>query len=117
MIDFNDVWCFTLCALAVWRIAHLLTSENGPWDLILRMRSALGYGMPGRLMASFYCLSLLASLPPALWMSSSRWEFFIQCMALSSVACLLEKATQNPHKKLLAYPLPAAYLDKVIRGI
>jgi len=33
------------------------------------------------------------------------------------VACLLEKATQKVHEKLQIYPLPAAYLDKVIRGI
>jgi len=117
MIDFTDVWCFVLCALAVWRVAHLLTSENGPWNLILKIRSALGYGLLGRMLTGFYCLSLLTALPPALWMSSSRMGFFLQWMALSAVACLLEKATQKHYGKLLAYPLPAEYLDKVIRGI
>jgi hypothetical protein len=117
MINFNDVWCFTLCALTVWRVAHLLTSENGPWDLVLKMRAALGFGLLGRLMACFYCLSLLASLPPALWMSSSRAGFVIQWMALSAVACLLEKTTQKSQGKFNLYPLPAAYLDKVIRGV
>jgi hypothetical protein len=38
-------------------------------------------------------------------------------MALSAATCLLEKATHRQHKKLLAYPLPVAYLDKVIRGV
>jgi hypothetical protein len=117
MINFNNIWCFGLCALAIWRVAHLLTGENGPWDLVQRMRAALGFGLLGRLMACFYCLSLLAALPPALWMSSSLMGFFIQWMALSAVACLLEKATQKPRGNHLAYPLPAAYLDKVIRGL
>ena len=117
MIYFNDVWCFALCALAVWRVAHLLADENGPWDLVLRMREALGYGLLGRLIACFYCLSILASVPPALWMSSSRMEFLIQWLALSAVACLLEKATQKQHGTFRDYPLPVAYLDKVIRGI
>jgi hypothetical protein len=95
----------------------MLTVENGPWDWILRMRVALGFGLLGRLLGCFYCLSLLAALAPALWMSSSRVGFFVQWMAISAVACLLEKATQKPHGKLQLYPLPAAYLDKVIRGV
>jgi hypothetical protein len=117
MIDFKDVWCFVLCALAVWRRAHLLTGENGPWDMVLRMRSALGFEVLSRTATCFYCLSLLAALPPALWMSTSRMGFFMQWMALSAVACLLEKTTQMPHRMLQKYPLPASYLDKVIRGV
>lgn len=117
MVYFNDVWCFALCALAVWRVAHLLTSEDGPWDLVARMRSALGLGLLGRLMGCFNCLSILIALPPALWMSSSRMGFFMQWMALSAVACLLEKATYKAYGKLQIYPLSASYLDKVIRGV
>lgn len=117
MIDFNDVWCFVLCSLAVWRLAHLLSRENGPWNLVFRMRTALGLEVLSYPAACFYCLSLLAALPPALWMSTSRMGFFVQWMALSAVACLLEKATQMPHRKLRKYPLPASYLDKVIRGV
>jgi hypothetical protein len=117
MINFKDVWCFALCALAVWRVAHLMTGESGPWDLVERLRASLGFGLMGRLMGCFYCISFLVALPPALWMSSGRTGFLIQWMALSAVACLLEKATQKPHGQLLAYPLPAAYLDKVIRGV
>lgn len=116
MIDFKDVWCFILCALAVWRLAHLLTRENGPWDLVSRARSALGIEQLSRTSTGFYFLSLLAALPPAFWMSTSRMGFFMQWMALSAVACLLEKTTQMPHRKLLKYPLPASYLDKVIGG-
>lgn len=117
MIDFKDVWSFTLCALAVWRVAHLMANENGPWDLVLRMRMALGFGLLGRVMGCFYCLSLLVALPPALWMSSSRLGFLVQWLAISAVACLLEKTTQKSHGKYNLHPLPAAYLDKVIRGV
>jgi hypothetical protein len=41
----------------------------------------------------------------------------MQWMAISAVACLLEKATEKIYGKLHLYPLPAAYLDKVIRGV
>jgi hypothetical protein len=117
MVDFKLVWCFTLCALAVWRIAHLIARESGPWNLYLRMRTALGFDVLSRTMACFYGLSLLTALPPALWLSSGRMDFLVQWMAISAVACLLEKATQKAQGKLHISPLPAAYLDKVIRGV
>jgi hypothetical protein len=117
MVDFKLVWCFTLCSLAVWRIAHLFTNENGPWNLVLRLRLALGFEGSSHPMACFYGLSLLVALPPALWLSSDRMEFFMQWMAISAVACLLEKATEKIYGKLHLYPLPAVYLDKVIRGV
>jgi hypothetical protein len=117
MVAFTDVWFFVLCALAVWRVAHLLISENGPWNLVLKMRTAFGFEVLSHPATCFYGLSFLAALPPALWMSSSRIGFAIQWMALSAAASLLEKIMQMPHRKLQNYPLPASYLDKVIRGI
>lgn len=113
MIQLNFVWCFALCALAVWRVAHLLSRESGPWDLVARLRAAIGFGILGRLMDRFYCLSFLISLPPAIWLSSSPVAFLVQWLALSAVACLLEKATQG---RLCAYSVSEAYLDKVISG-
>jgi hypothetical protein len=117
MIEINFVWCFALCALAIWRVSHLLARENGPWDLIVRLRSTLGLGLLGRLMDRFYCLSFLIALPAALWMSSSRIGFLVQWLALSAVACLLEKGTQGRHKSFRAYYVSESYLDKVIRGV
>jgi hypothetical protein len=117
MVNFKEVWCFALCALAIWQVAHLLTEENGPWNLILRLRLALRVGALGRLMNCFCCLSLLAALPAALWMRSSGIEFLIQWMALSAVACLLETTTTRLSGRRKHYPLSASYLDKVIRGV
>jgi hypothetical protein len=117
MIESTFVLCFALCALAVWRVAHLLARENGPWDLIVRLRIALGSSILGRLMDCFYCLSFLFSLPSALWISSSRMGFLIQWLALSAVACLLERATQKQGKYIRVSPVSTSYMDKVIRGV
>ncbi len=117
MIEGTYVWCFALCALAIWRVAHLLARENGPWDLIVRLRAGLGSGTLGRLMDCFYCLSFLVSLPPAIWMSNSLRGFFIQWLALSAAACLVEKTTQRPQSILRVAPVSRAYFDKVIRGV
>ncbi|MGA2888079.1 MAG: hypothetical protein ABSE51_08505 [Terracidiphilus sp.] len=116
MIAVNVVWRFALCSLAVWLIAHLLSGENGLWDMIGRLRSALGSSALGRLMDCHYSLSLLISLPLAVWLSSSWIGFLVQWLALSAAACLLERATQRPHRRLRVSPIPASFLDKVIDG-
>jgi hypothetical protein len=114
IIEINLVGRFALCALAVWRIAHLLARENGPWDLIARLRATLGSDVLGRLMDCFYSLSFLISLPVAVWMSGSR--FLVPWLALSAVACLLERAMQGWHKNRRIIPVSKSFLDKVIEG-
>jgi len=86
-------------------------------DLIVRLRAALGSSTLGRLMDCFYCLSFMLSLPPALWLSSGRMGFLILWLALSAVACLLERATQKKGKYIRVSPVSTSYIDKVIRGV
>jgi hypothetical protein len=117
MTERTFVLCFALCALAVWRVAHLLAAENGPMDLIVRLRSALGSGILGRLMDCFGCLSLLIALAPALWLSNSRIEFLVEWLALSAAATLLERATQSQRKQIRIAPVSTSYIDKVISGV
>lgn len=117
MIDGKFVLCFAFCALAIWRVAHLLAKENGPWHLIVRLRDKLGSGILGRLMDNFYCVSFLVSLAPAFWLSNSWMRFLIQWLTLSVVACLLERVTQRPHRYLRISPVSRSYLEKVIRGV
>lgn len=50
-------------ALAVWRLTHLLYGEDGPWNLLARLRYFVGQGFWGNLMDCFYCLSLWIALP------------------------------------------------------
>ena len=114
VIEINFAGRFVLCALAVWRIAHLLVRENGPWDLIARLRATLGSGVLGRLMDCFYSLSFLISLPPAIWMSGRR--FLVPWLALSAMACLLEMAMQGWQKNRRIIPISKSFLNKVIDG-
>lgn len=96
MIDF-PVWLrFVLAALATWRITHLLASEDGPGDVIVRLRARLGNGFWGRLMDCFYCLSLWVAAPFALLVSTSLLEWVLSWLALSGAACLLERISQAP---------------------
>jgi hypothetical protein len=79
--------------LGVWRIAHLLHAEDGPWNLLVRLRQSLGNGFAGQLLDCFYCLSLWTAIPFA-WVIGESWkERLLLWPALSGAAALLERAT------------------------
>ncbi len=82
--------------LAVWRVTHLLAEEDGPADLVLRLRAALGDGLAGRMMDCFYCLSVWVAAAFAPFVARRPGELLVAWLALSGAACLLERATREP---------------------
>ena len=87
---------FILAVLATWRITHLLASEDGPADLIVRFRARLGNGLAAKLMDCFQCLSLWIALPIAFFVSRRPLALLLTWLALSGAACLLERIGQQP---------------------
>lgn len=77
--------------LGVWRLAHLLAAEDGPKQILVRLRKAAGEGFWGELLDCFYCLSLWVSAPLAVWFGSSAKERFGLWLAFSAGAILLER--------------------------
>lgn len=88
-------WAFLLCVLAVWRICHLWSQEDGPFDLVVRFRKVVGQGFFGNLLDCFYCLSVWVSVPFAVWLSTEWKEGIIAWLALSSGASILFKLTEK----------------------
>jgi hypothetical protein len=87
-----SVWVrFTFAVLATWRVTHLLTSEDGPADLVVRLRSALNGSWAGKLLDCFYCLSLCSAAPAALFVTHDPVEWLFAWLAASGGACLLER--------------------------
>jgi hypothetical protein len=84
---------FTIVSLAVWRITHLLSKEDGPFEMIYKFRKQLGQGFFGSLLDCFYCLSIWIALPFGIAAGSNWKEMILYWLALSGAACLLEKAT------------------------
>ncbi|HVG08853.1 MAG TPA: DUF1360 domain-containing protein [Thermoanaerobaculia bacterium] len=80
-------------ALCVWRITHLLSAEDGPGDVLVRLRRSTGNGFWGRLLDCFYCLSLWVAVPLALLLAEGWREGFLSWLAFSAGAILLERAT------------------------
>jgi hypothetical protein len=87
---------FVLAVLATWRVTHLLASEDGPADLIVRFRALLGQSIFGKLMDCFNCLSLWIAVPVALFVSRRSLEWLLSWLAISGSACLLERIGQEP---------------------
>ncbi|MFL6192973.1 MAG: DUF1360 domain-containing protein [Thermoanaerobaculia bacterium] len=97
---------FILGVLAVWRITHLLSAEDGPGDILVRLRQFAGDGFWGALLDCFYCLSLWVAAPFALLLAEGWREGLLSWLAFSAGAILLERATGRKP----AAP-PALYLE------
>jgi hypothetical protein len=82
-----------LGVLSVWRIAHLLNAEDGPWQLMVRLRRRAGQGFFGELLDCFYCLSLWVAAPLAFILGSGVKERLLLWPALSAGAILIERLT------------------------
>jgi hypothetical protein len=101
----EGVWFrFLACALAVWRLTHLLAAEDGPWDLVLRLRRSLGESVLGKMMDCFNCLSLWVSLPFAFAVVEGWIGRIVAWLALSGAACL---ANRLGAEQVLFHPPPA----------
>ena len=88
-----------LFVLAVWRITHLISKEDGPFDIMYIIRKKAGAGFLGKLMDCFYCTSVWVALPFGLWAGDGWPEKLLYWVAISGAACLLEQATAKNNKK------------------
>jgi uncharacterized membrane protein len=96
MDDANYVIRLAVGALATWRLTHLLASEDGPADVIVRFRVLLGQSLAGKLMDCFNCLSLWIAAPVALFVTRHFSDSLLLWLALSAAACLLERLGREP---------------------
>lgn len=80
-----------LAVFAVWRVTHLFNAEDGPWDLVFRLRRWAGSGFWSSLMDCFYCLSLWIAAPVAYLVGASWMERGLLWPAISAGAILLER--------------------------
>jgi hypothetical protein len=83
---------FVAATLATWRVTHLITAEDGPFDIVARLRQAAGAGFFGQLMDCFYCASLWVAAPLAIWVADGWSARAVAWLALSGGAILLERA-------------------------
>ncbi|MEO8926075.1 MAG: hypothetical protein ABI306_02830 [Caulobacteraceae bacterium] len=80
-----------VAAFAVWRLAHLLHAEDGPWSAFARLRAAFEARGSG-LFACFFCVSAWPALPAALLVGGDWRQTLLLWPALSAAAILIERA-------------------------
>ena len=99
----TESYWLILSSLAVWRLTHLLGAEDGPWDLLVRLRRAAGNSFWGGLLDCFYCLSLWVAVPFAFLIAEFWIHRLTLWLALSGAACLFERMTQRNDSTLVEY--------------
>ncbi len=97
-----NFYLFLLGALVVWRLTHLLVAEDGPWNLVVRLRQRAGEGFWGELLDCFYCLSMWVAAPLAAWIAQDWKQALLLWPALSGAGILLERVT-GPRQPALSH--------------
>lgn len=82
---------FILAALATFRISRMITDEEGPWAIFLKLRQRYpGVNWFGRGLECIMCVSFWVALPIALYIDWSATTP-LTWLALSAVTVLLRE--------------------------
>ena len=95
MSDWSPWFRLVIAILATWRVAHLIAREDGPFDLVVKLRILAGEGFAGRLMDCPLCLSLWVAAPFALTLTDAGTFRVEVWLAISGGASLLENAFER----------------------
>jgi len=95
MSDWPIWFRLIIAILATWRVAHLIAREDGPFDIIVRLRARAGDGVIGHLMDCPYCLSIWVAIPFAFTLANSIPAGVAAWLAISGGAALLECYAQR----------------------
>ena len=88
-----------LGAAAVWRMTHLLQAEDGPWNVVARLRGLASDTLWANILNCFYCLSVWTALPIAAGLGADWTGRLILWPALSGAAILLERSTTREQQQ------------------
>jgi hypothetical protein len=95
LIVASHFYWLVIGTLVVWRLTHLFYGEDGPWNLLTRLRRLAGRGVWGDLMDCFYCLSLWIAIPFAFLLGENWKERLLLWPALSGAAILLQRLSSK----------------------
>lgn len=86
---------YLVIVIVVWRLTHLITTEDGPFDLIIKLRKGVGNSFLGKLMDCFYCLSIWIGLAFAIYSEKNVEMIIIFTLYYSGSSILIEKLTNK----------------------
>jgi hypothetical protein len=79
-------YLFLISVLAVWRVTHLIQAEDGPFDVIYKLRKLAGESFFGSLMDCFFCLSIWVALPVGIYFGNDWMEKVLLTLSLEGCA-------------------------------
>ncbi len=91
----NTLEKYFIIIVVVWRLTHLISAEDGPFDLIIKLRKLFGNSFFGKLMDCFYCLSIWIGFACACYAGNNLKEIIILTLYYSGTSILLEKLTNK----------------------
>lgn len=95
-MDDWPIWFrLTVAVLATWRIVQLVAREDGPLDIVVRIRAHAGHGRLGQLMDCPYCLSLWIAMPFAFLIAEDAVTWLSGWLAISGGASLFERFAER----------------------
>jgi hypothetical protein len=107
---------FALAGLSVWRLTHLLALEDGPADVIAKLRVKAGGGPVGELMDCFDCLSIWVAAGFVPFVARRPDKQVVSWLALSGVACALQRIVGSSEERYLDLVVDAeAQRDELLR--
>ena len=100
-MDEWSFWARFTCAwLATWRLAHLLAEEDGPADLVLRLRARLGTSLAGNAMDCIHCMGLWIAAPMALAVANDPAGWALAWLAIAGAASLAARLVEIPSSRV-----------------
>jgi hypothetical protein len=91
----NEIDKYLIIVIVVWRLTHLISAEDGPFEMIFKIRKVVGNSFFGKLMDCFYCLSIWIGFACACFVTFECKEIIILTLFYSGASILLEKLTNK----------------------
>ena len=82
---------YFVLVIVVWRLTHLLTSEDGPFEVIIKIRKLLGATILGDLMDCFYCASVWIGMVAGIYAGATIHEIVILTLYYSGASMIINK--------------------------
>jgi hypothetical protein len=99
--DWSPWFRFVVAVFATWRLARLVAREDGPFEIIVKLRVRAADGFVGQLMDCPYCLSLWLAAPFAFALADTVMAWVAAWLAISGGASFIENLLerQSDHLK------------------
>ena len=88
-------WVFILASLSVWRVANLLTKQNGPLAIFARLRAFLATKQKHTggfydMISCMSCSTMIVSIVTTLLLVGASQMFFLYVLSFSAIATLID---------------------------